>query len=180
MRRLAIIAACLLASAGLILLLAPSRASALTTPGLQKGTAHNDGLLLVRDGRRGFRGGHGFRGHAFRGGRGFRGHAFYGPRRFHGGRGFRGHAFYAPRRFHRGRVFRGHAFFGPRRFRGGRVYAFRGGHRWGHRRGWRGPRWGLALGTAAAAPFGYWGNCPLVRRTVWTPYGWRSRWVRRC
>jgi hypothetical protein len=33
-----------------------------------------------------------------------------------------------------------------------------------------------------AAPFQYGGGyyCPLVRRTVWTPYGYRLRWVRRC
>jgi hypothetical protein len=151
MRRLAIIAACLLAGAALAVFLVPAKASALPLPGLQKGAASDSGLQLVR------RGG-GFRGHAFR------------------GRGFRGHAF-------RGRGFRGHAFRG-RGFRGGRVYAFRGGRHWrGHgwrRHGWRwrGPRWGLALG-AVGAPYFY-GNCPLVRRTVWTPRGWRVRWVRRC
>ena len=66
-------------------------------------------------------------------------------------------------------------------FRGG--YAYRGA-RYGYRRGWRGPRWGWAAGAAAlaAAPYygGYYGRCPVVRRTVWTPYGYRVRWVRRC
>jgi hypothetical protein len=151
MRRLTLIAACLLASAGAVALAAPSQASAVTAPGLQDSAVHDNGLLLVRRGG-GFRGGHGFRGRGFHGGRTFA---------FRGGHGFRGHA-----------------------FRGGRVYAYRGGRHWGHRRVWRGRGWGWGWGAAAvAAPFyygGYYGNCPLVRRTVWTPYGWRVRWVRRC
>jgi hypothetical protein len=77
--------------------------------------------------------------------------------------GFRGHAF-------RGPAFRGHAYRGGRAWRGGRHY------------GWRGRGWGWG-GAALAAPFvygGYYGRCPLVRRTVWTPRGYRLRWVRRC
>jgi hypothetical protein len=90
------------------------------------------------------------RGGGFRGG--FRGHRGFGYR---GYRGFRGHAFR------------------------GRRFAYRGGvwRRHGWRRGWRGPAWGLALG---APYYGYGYGCPLVRRTVWTPRGWRVRWVRRC
>jgi hypothetical protein len=70
-------------------------------------------------------------------------------------------------------------------WRGGRGYAWRGGRVWRGGRYWRGPRWGWAAGTAAlaAAPYvygGYYGRCPLVRRTVWTPRGYRVRWVRRC
>jgi hypothetical protein len=84
--------------------------------------------------------------------------------------GFRGGGF-------RGGAFRGHGF------RGGRVY---GGWRGGRRYGWRRPGWGWAAGAAAlaAAPYSYrgyrYGNCPLVRRTVWTPRGHRVRWARRC
>jgi len=161
MRRLALIAACLVAGGGLAVVVAPSQASALTPAGLQNAAMHDNGVVLAR------RGGGGFRGGGFRGGRSFA---------FRGGRGFHGHAFRGGRAF----AFRGGPGF-RRGFRGGRVYAFRGGRHWGHRRGWRGPgwRWGTA---AVAAPFFYggWGNCPLVRRTVWTPYGWRVRWVRRC
>ncbi len=105
---------------------------------------------IVRHVRRG-----GFRGgHGFRGG-GFRGHAFRGG-------GWHGRAF-------RGGVSRGYAF------RGG---GWRGGRHWRGRRWGRGIGWGLALG----APFYGYGytSCPLVRRTVWTPRGWRVRWVRRC
>ncbi len=144
MRRIALLAASLIASVVLMIFLVPARASALTAAGLHKGAVsgaeHSDGVQLVR------RGGGGFRGGGFRGGRAF-----------HGG------------------------------FRGGRAYAFRGGRyhggRYYGRRGWRGPGWGLALGAGAlaAAPYYYGGyNCPLVRRTVWTPYGYRVRWVRRC
>jgi hypothetical protein len=68
-------------------------------------------------------------------------------------------------------------------YHGGRAYAFRGGPRYGWRgRGWRRPGWGWAAGaTALAAPYYYRRyRCPLVRRTVWTPYGYRVRWVRSC
>lgn len=156
MRRIAVLLACLVASAALVIFLVPARASALTAAGLHKGgangAAHYGGVELVRRGGGGFRGGFhgGFRGRAFRGG-------------FHGGRAY---------------AWRG----GVRRagvWRGGRAYAWRGG-----RRHWRGPRWGWAAGPAAlAAPYYYrgsYGGCPLVRRTVWTPYGYRVRWVRRC
>jgi len=65
---------------------------------------------------------------------------------------------------------------------GFRGYGYRGG-RYAYRRGWR-PGWGAAVGAAAlaGAPYygGYYGRCPLVRRTVWTSYGYRVRWVRRC
>jgi hypothetical protein len=165
MRRLALIAACLFASAVIALLLVPApRASALTAAGLngglQKGVAGDNGVQLVR------RGG-GFRGGGFRGGR-----AFHGGRAFRGGRTF---AFRGGRAFHGGRAF---AFRGGRAFHGGRAFAFRAGPRRVWHRGWRGRGWGWGL---AAAPFyyGYYG-CPLVRRTVWTPWGWRVRWVRRC
>ena len=90
----------------------------------------------------------------------------------------------------RGGGFRGGGFRGGRAFRGGfhgrRAFAFRGGRAFHSgfrgRRGWRGPGWGWGVGAAAlAAPYYYGGyNCPLVRRSVWTPYGWRIRWVRRC
>jgi hypothetical protein len=69
---------------------------------------------------------------------------------------------------------------------GFRGYGYRGG-RYGWRRGWRGPGrgwgWGAGAAALAAAPYyygGYYGRCPLVRRTVWTPRGYRLRWVRRC
>ena len=90
---------------------------------------------------------------------------------FRGG-GFRGGGF-------RGGGFRGGAFGGGMRgWRGGRGVAWRGG-----RRG-RGRGWGFwpGLGIAAAVPY-YYGSyydCPLVRRRVWTPYGYRLRWVRSC
>ena len=187
MRKVALFAACLIACAVLIVFLVPARASALSPAGLPKGVFQDDSVQLVR---RGFRGG-GFRGHAFRGrgfrGPAFRGHAFRG-RGFRGpafrghafrGRGFRGPAF----RGHafRGRGFRGPAFRGPA-FRGGR--AWRGGRHYGWRgRGWRRPGWGWGAAALATTPFvygGYYGRCPLVRRTVWTPRGYRVRWVRRC
>jgi hypothetical protein len=144
MRRIALLAACLAASAALVLMLVPARASAVTAaaPGLDKGALSDSGVVLVRRG--GFHGG-GFRGHGFRG--------------------------------YRGGAFRGYGY------RGGRVY---GGWRGGRRYGWRRPGWGWAAGAAAlaTAPYFYggyrYGNCPLVRRTVWTPRGYRVRWVRRC
>ncbi|HEY7553063.1 MAG TPA: hypothetical protein VH913_26520 [Hyphomicrobiaceae bacterium] len=163
MRRVVLIAVSLLASAVLVLLLVPApRASALTAAdlggGLRKGVAGDNGVQLVR------RGGGGFRGGGFHGGRAFQGgHAFRGGRAF----AFRG----------------GHVARGGYAFRGGRAFAFRGGPRHGWRRGWRGPGWGWGVGAAAlAAPYYYgsYGRCPLVRRTVWTPHGWRVRWVRRC
>jgi hypothetical protein len=163
MRRIALLAASLIASVVLMIFLVPARASALTAGGLHNGAindaAHKNGVQLVRRGGGGFRGG-GFRGGGFRGGR-----AFHGG--FRAG-GFRGAAFHGGRAF----AWRG----GVRRagvWRGGRVHAWRGGRRF-----WRGPRWGWAV---AAAPFYYgYSTCPLVRRTVWTPYGFRVRWVRRC
>jgi hypothetical protein len=168
MRRIALLLACLAASVALVIFLVPARAAAPTAAGLHKaagnGGAANEGVQLVRRGGGGFRGG-GFRGGGFRGGRAFRGG-------FHGGRAFA---------FRGGRAFRG-GFHGRRAFafRGGRAFhsGFRG------RRVWRGPRWGWGWGVGAAAlaaPYYYGGySCPLVRRTVWTPYGWRVRWVRRC
>jgi hypothetical protein len=150
MRRIALLAACLVASAMLV----PTQASALSAaapaPGLDKGALRDSGVVHVRRG--GFRGG-GFRG--FRAG-GFRGARVYGGWR--GGRAWRGGRVYAQR-----------------------AYGWRGGRRY---YGWRRPRWGWAAGAAAlaAAPYYYGGyyRCPLVRRTVWTPYGYRVRWVRRC
>jgi hypothetical protein len=202
MRKVALFAACLIAYAVLIVFLVPARASALSPAGLPKGVFQDDSVQQVR---RGFRGG-GFRGHAFRGG-GFRGHAFRGVRgpafrghAFRGG-GFRGHAFRGVRgpafrghafrgRGFRGPAFRAHAFRGPAfRGRAFRGHAFRGGRAWRGRhygwrgRGWRRPGWGWGAAALATAPFfygGYYGRCPLVRQTVWTPRGYRLRWVRRC
>jgi hypothetical protein len=184
MRRIALLLAWLAASVVLVIFLVPARAAAPTAAGLHKGAgngaAANEGVQLIRRGGGGFRGG-GFRGGGFRGGRAFRG-GFHGGRAFafRGGRAFRGG-------FHGGRAF---AFRGGRAFRGGfhggRAFAFRGGRTFHSgfrgRRVWRGPRWGWGVGAAAlAAPYYYGGyGCPLVRRTVWTPYGWRVRWVRRC
>jgi hypothetical protein len=175
MRRIALLLAWLAASVVLVIFLVPARAAAPTAAGLHKGAgngaAANEGVQLVR------RGGGGFRGGGFRGGRAFRG-GFHGGRAFafRGGRAFRGG-------FRGGRAF---AFRGGRTFRGGRAFAFRGGRVFHSgfrgRRVWRGPGWGWGWGAAAlAAPYYYGGyGCPLVRRTVWTPYGWRVRWVRRC
>ena len=103
--------------------------------------------------RGGGRGGGG----AIGGGGGFRG----------GGGGFRGG----------GGGFRG----GGGGFRGG---GFRGG-------GFRGAGLGLGLGLGLAAPYYYGGypygyssyydqGCYVVRRRVWTPYGWRIRRVPVC
>jgi hypothetical protein len=168
MRRIALLAACLIASAVLALMLVPARASALTAatpaPGLDKGALHQSGVVHVRRG--GFRGGgfRGFRGGAWHG-RGFRGARVYGGG-WRGGRAWRG-----------GRVY---GWRGGRAWRGGRVYGWRGGRRYG----WRRPGWGWGVAALATAPFLYggyrYGNCPLVRRTVWTPRGYRVRWVRRC
>jgi hypothetical protein len=67
MRRIALLLACLIASAALVLFLVPARASVLTSAGLHKGgvkgAAHADGVRFVRRGG-GFRGGE-FRGSAF-------------------------------------------------------------------------------------------------------------------
>ncbi|MBO0764235.1 MAG: hypothetical protein J2P50_06580, partial [Hyphomicrobiaceae bacterium] len=135
MRRLALIVACLFASAVLALLLVPApRASALTTAdlngGLQKGAASDNGVQLVRDGRGRFSRGRAFgpRSFAFGPRRRFVGRGFYGPRTFAfrtgprrvWRRGFVGPGFYGPRRvWHRGfvgprRVWR-RGFVGPRR-----------------------------------------------------------------
>ena len=83
-------------------------------------------------------------------------------------------------------------------FRGGgfRGGGFRGGgFRGGGYRGFRGAGIGLGLGLGLAAPYyggyGYGGypygyssyydpGCYLVRRRVWTPYGWRIRRVTVC
>lgn len=91
---------------------------------------------------------------------------------FHGGGGFRGGGF-------GGGGFRGGGFRGGG-FRGG---GFRGG-------GFRGAGIGLGLGLGLAAPYyyggypygyGYYdGGCYVVRRQVWTPYGWRIRRVPVC
>lgn len=95
-----------------------------------------------------------------------------------GGGGFGGGGF-------RGGGFRGGGFGGGG-FRGG---GFRGG-------GYRGAGIGLGLGLGLAAPYYYGGyggyggypyysgyydpGCYLVRRRVWTPYGWRIRRVAVC
>jgi hypothetical protein len=158
MRRIALLAACVTGCTALTLFLVPARASALTGPGLHKGVLHDNGVQLVR---RGFRGG----GVAWRG-RGGRAYAWRGGgvRRAAVWRGGRAYAW------------RGGGVRRAAVWRGGRAYAWRGGRRY-----WR-PGWGWVAGTAAvaAAPYYYGGGCPLVRRTVWTPRGYRVRWVRRC
>ena len=99
----------------------------------------------------------GFRGGGFHGG-GFRAGAF------HGG-GFRGAAFHGGgvRAFHGGfhGGFRGHGF---RHFRS--RFAFGGP---------------FVYGAYAAWPYDYgYGDDCLAPRRVWTPYGWRIRWVNVC
>ena len=90
------------------------------------------------------------------GGGGFRGGGFHGGG-FHGG-GFRGGGFHGGFRggFHRGVGFR---HFGPRlAFGAPFVY-----------------------GAYAAWPYSYaYGDDCLAPRRVWTPYGWRIRWVNVC
>ena len=89
----------------------------------------------------------------------------------------------------------------PAQARGGRGGGFGGGFRGGGFRGggfrgggFRGAGIGLGLGLGLAAPYygyGYRGypygyssyydpGCYLVRRRVWTPYGWRFRRVTVC
>src|SRR5262249_55159011 len=87
MRRIAVAAASLVASAALSLVVLPVEATAVTLPQLDK-TALGEGNVTLARHRGGFRG-HGFRSHGFRGHRGFRGHAFRGHRGFRG-YGFRG------------------------------------------------------------------------------------------
>jgi hypothetical protein len=186
MRRIVPFSACLFA--GAVLLVAPpsttaSAASAASPFGLQQGLALDDGLHLARRGGGGFRGGGGgmrggFRGaRGFSGGSGFSGRAFAAPRSF----GYRaaprwgGRSVYRARVYRGGRVWRGRSVYRAPIYRGGRVWRGRS-YAWrGHRR-WRAARWGWA-------PFYgsyYYGGCRLVLRRVWTPYGWRRRWVRRC
>jgi len=160
MRRITLFTACCIACAVLLVFLLPGQASALQATGIQKSGFHDDSFHLARRG--GFRGGSvrvsrgGGRAYAFRGG---------------GARAWRGGRAYA----YRGggaRVWRGG---GARAWRGGRAVAWRGG-----RRVWRGGRWvWLGAPALAAAPY-YYGDCPVVRRRVWTPNGYRIRWVRRC
>ena len=86
------------------------------------------------------------------GGSGFRGGGFHGGG-FHGG-GFRGG-------FHGGGFHRGFGFrhFGPR-------FAFAAP---------------FAFGAYAAWPYSYaYADDCVVPRRVWTPYGWRIRWVNAC
>lgn len=106
MRRIALLAAGLIASVALIIFLVPARASGLTAGGLHSGAARADGVQLVR------RGGGGFRGGGFRGGRAFHG-GFRGGRAFHGG-------------FRDGRAFG---------FRGGHRHGWHGRRGW-RRPGW--------------------------------------------
>jgi hypothetical protein len=169
MRRIASLSACLFTGAVLLAFQPPTEASAMLPAGLRQGVVQDDSLHLARrgfhgGGARGWRGGG--RAFAYRGGgaRAWRG----GGRAFayRGGvaRGWRG----GGRAFaYRGGVARG--------WRGVRAYAWHGG-----RRVWRGGRWVWLGAGALAAPYYYGGGCPLVRRTVWTPYGYRVRWVRRC
>jgi hypothetical protein len=175
MRLVAPLSACLFA--GAVWLVAPplSEASPLPPAGLHQGALQDGTLHLAR---RGFRGGgarafRGGGGRVWRGGGG-RAFAFRGGRGWAGGRAWRGGRVW---RSGGGRAF---AFRGGGRVwrgaRGGRAFAFRAGPGvWrGGRRVWRGGRW-VWVGVPA-----FYGSCPLVRRTVWTSYGWRVRWVRRC
>jgi hypothetical protein len=91
---------------------------------------------------------------------------------FHGG-GFHGGGFH-------GGGFHGGGFGGG--FRGG----FRGGFHGGfHHHGFRrfGPRFAFGapffFGAYAGLPYGYGDDC-LAPRRIWTPYGWRVRWVNVC
>jgi hypothetical protein len=72
-------------------------------------------------------------------------------------------------------------------FHGGFHGGFRGG---GFRRGFGGfgPLVGVGVGLGLAAGYPYWGGpgyygygdgC-LAPRRIWTPYGWRTRWVNVC
>ena len=86
--------------------------------------------------------------------------------------------------------------FGGGGFRGGGFHGFHGGFRGGgfHHRGFGFRRFGpavgvgLGLGLAGAAYPWYYGGYPtyayadgcLAPRRVWTPYGWRVRWVNIC
>jgi hypothetical protein len=209
MRRIVPLSACLFAGAVLFVAPpSMSAASAVSPAGTPQGAALlgiDDGLHLARrGGGGGFGGGRGFGGggRAFGGG----GRGFGGPRAFGGGRSFGyrggGPGWGGPRMYRGGQVWRGrsYAWRGRPAWRGrsyawrgrpawrGRSYAWRGRPAWrgrsyawrgpgwrGHWR-WRGPRWGWA-----APYYGYgYGGCRLVPRRVWTPYGWRRRWVRRC
>jgi hypothetical protein len=80
--------------------------------------------------------------------------------------------------------FRGGGFGGGFRGGGFRGGGFRGG-------GFRGAGIGLGLGLGLAAPYyyggypygygGYYGDgCYIIRRQIWTPYGWRIRRVPVC
>jgi hypothetical protein len=112
---------------------------------------------------------------------GFGGGGFHGGG-FHGGGGFRGGG------------------WGGGGFRGGGWRG--GGYGWrGEGYGWRGPAYGaigLGVGLGLAGAYGGWGypygygygypgyanyddgGCYLVRRRVWTNYGWRVRPVQVC
>src|SRR5437763_8173459 len=70
---------------------------------------------------------------------------------------------------------------------GGGFHGFHGGFHGGFRPGFRrfGPAVGvgLGLGLAAAYPWGYpayYDDGCLAPRRIWTPYGWRTRWVNVC
>jgi hypothetical protein len=160
-RSAAPLSACLFAGAVLLVSPPATEAAALSPAGLQhQGMALDEGLLLARrgGGRGGFRGGMGGGGRAWGGGGG-RGFAFRG-----GGPSSRAFS-YRPGRAYtwrggRARVWRG----APSRVWRGRRYRY-----------WRGPRWRWGV-----APYYGYSRCPAVLRRVWTPYGWRKRWVRRC
>jgi hypothetical protein len=79
--------------------------------------------------------------------------------------------------------FRAGGFHGG--FHGGGFRGFHGGFRHHGFRGFGAPvAVGLGLGLAAGYP--YWGGYPyyadgcLAPRRIWTPYGWRVRWVNVC
>jgi hypothetical protein len=74
-------------------------------------------------------------------------------------------------------------------FRGGGFHGFNGGFHGGFRGpGFRrfGPAVGIGLGLGLAAGYPYYAGYPygydgcLAPHRVWTPYGWRTRWVNVC
>lgn len=83
--------------------------------------------------------------------------------------------------------FRGGGFHGGGFHGGGFHGGFRGGFHGGFRHGFRhfGPRFAFGApffyGAYAGLPYSYgYGDDCLAPRRVWTPYGWRVRWVNVC
>ena len=65
-------------------------------------------------------------------------------------------------------------------FRGGGFHGFHGGFHGGFRR--FGPGIGLGIGLGLGYPYyaGYYDDGCLAPRRIWTPYGWRIRYVNVC